>query len=884
MDAVIEAFVSGRLITAGERTLEVSHEALLTAWPRLSGWVRADLDAARRQRRISDAAALWRERDRDPAALLRGGPLAEAQELAAQPATSPRVLTGAEQEYVAASTARQQAEHDTEARRTSRLRTMVALMAVLALLAGLLAVAAVGSANDARAQGQAAARARDQATSRQLAIAADDLRVEDPALAAQLSLAAYQVSPTVQARSSLLNSTGTPTPTRFVGPAGEMHATARTDGSVLAISGVDGVTRLWATQADQPGSGGYAPAGELPAVAGAHSIFASAFSPDGTLLATGSSQGWLTRWDLTDLAAPVQVGQPVQVDAAIQSLAFSPDGSQLAAGTSEPSLRRWALPAEAEAPTELPTPTEEFGGLVQSVAYRPDGELLATGSADGTIRIWTTPTTGAPELVSATSVGEPTNFVHSVAFSPDGTLLASGGKDRVARLWDVRDPSAPAARGEPLGTFTSWVNTVAFSPDGATLAAGSSDGSVGTFAVADGAPRGSLPSPSVVTAAQYVGQGSALLTSEIDGVARLWPVPGPVLSGFTDGIWSLMQDSDETRFGVGPGAGDGAVHLFDRAESGLLTPWAPLRPPAEVGAGDGAAALSPDGRWAAAGTATGGIAVWELGSQSGDSDLAGVVTVSDQLVEAVTISADSQLLAGVADDGSVGVWRLTPGDVPAPAHQLSISGLPLGVAFSPDGRLLAVGSTQNQVHLWDLSGAQARELPALTGFENYVYGLAFDPSGRYLAAGSTDRTVRIFDLTDPGAPAPVGAPIRGPGGTVYALAWATDATGQRATLAGAAKDALVWLWDVTDPRSPTVTATLGSGDGQITSVLLGSGATRVSGAGADRTVATWQTDPAAAAAAICATTGTPMSQAEWEQLAPGVGYAAPCLSTVVPKG
>ncbi len=881
LDAAIEAFVSGRLLTAGDRTLEVSHEALLTAWPRLSDWVRADLDAARAQRRINDAAAIWRERDRDPAALLRGGPLAQAQDLAAQPATSPRVLTSAEQEFVSASTAAQEAQRSTERRRTTRLRALVAVLAVLALLAGLLAAIAVRSADEARAQEQAASAARDEATSRQLAITANDLRTEDPALAAQLSLAAFQVSPTLQARSSLLTSTGTPTPTRFVGPAGEMHAVANPDGSVLALSGVDGITRLWrAAEADTTSTGGYVPAGELPAVAGAHSIYSSAFSPDGTLLALGSSQGWLTLWNVADLAAPALVASPTQVDAPIQSLAFSPDGRQLAGGTSEPALRRWALSGGTAAPTELPALTAEFGGIVQSVAYHPDGQLLATGSADGTVRIWSTATTGTPTLVSATSVGEATNFVFSVAFSPDGNLLASGGKDRVARLWDVRDPSAPAARGEPLGTFTSWVNTVTFAPDGASLVAGSSDGAVATFAVADGAPLGSLPNPSAVTAAQFVGTGGALLTSELDGIARLWPLPGPVLGGFGDAIWALSQDSDQALLGVGPGAGDGSVHLYDRTDSGSLTPRTVLTTPADAGPGDGSAAMSADGRWVAAGTAIGKVVVWERAAAAGD-ERTSVLAASDTLVEGVTFSADSQLLAAIADDGSVGVWTLAQGSDPAPLHQLSIEGLPLGVAFSPDGTLLAVGGTGNQVALWDISGPQARELPALAGFENYVYGLAFSPDARHLAAGSTDRTVRIWDLSDPAAAVQVGDPLRGPGGTIYALSWATDDAG-RARLAGAAKDGLVWLWDVTDPAAPAVTATLGPAVGQVNSVLLGAGGTRVSSAGADRVVVTWQTGPERTAATLCQSTGTPMSQPEWEQLAPGVPYAPPCGTASTP--
>ena len=877
LDDVIEAFVAGRLLTAGDTTIEISHEALLSAWPRLRDWMLSDLDEARLQRRIADAATVWRERDRDPSALLRGGLLADAQDLDARPLTSHRVLTAGEHDFVAESAAHAESEATAEKRRTRRLRALVAVMTVLALLAGLLAGVAFRARDEA-------AQARDEALSRQLAISADNLRQTDPALGAQLALAAYQVSPTVQARSSLLDSTGVPTPTRFVGPSGEMHAVASPDGSVLAISGVDGVTRLWqrtSVDASTPSAageyGGYGQAGELPAAGDGEPAYASAFSPDGAVLAVGTAGGDVTLWDLQTLDSPQKVAALSGDGAAVYSLAFSGDGTQLAAGTSQPAVRRWALSTDSSGePRALESITEEFGGKVQSVAYRPDGKILATGSSDGTIRLWSTPTDGPADLLGTASVGPATNFVHSVAFSPDGTLLASGEKNRVARLWDVSDPSAPTQQGEPLEGFTSWVNTVAFSPDGTTVAAGSSDGHIQLFTVESGRSINILPAPAVVTSVQFVGPASALLSSEVDGVARLWPLPGPVHTGFSDTIWNILPSADGSLLGVAPGTADGSVHLVTTANPTAVDGTAVLTPPEEAGRADGAAALSPDGRWVAAGTAIGRVAVWERNPQSGAARLSGVVTVSDQLIESVAITADGTQLAAVADDGAVRLWTLSPGTEPQPSHQLKVPGLPLGAVFSPDSTLLAVGTTDAQVHLWQLpkptASTEAVELPPLTGFENYVYGVTFDPTGRYLAAGSTDRTVRIWDLTTPDKAMPVGTELRGPGDTVYALSW----TGDGAVLAAASKDGVVWMWDVTDPAAPILQSTLAAAEGTLYAVGLAPDGAHVSAGGSAQSVVTWQIDPNAVAASTCPRTGTPMTQDEWQQVAPGVPYDPPC--------
>ena len=870
LDAAIEAFVSGRLITAGDSTLEISHEALLTAWPRLHDWVLSDLDTARLQRRIADSASAWRERDHDPAALLRGAPLADAQALADRPLTSHRTLTAAEQEYVAASVAQVEGERTAARRRANGLRAVVVVMTVLALVATLSAVSALRARNDAQRQEALATQSRDEARSRQLAIAADDLRDDDPALAAQLALAAYRTSDTLQARSSLLSSTGSPTPTRIVGPVGEMHATASPDGTLLAISGKDGVTRLW--QRDSDGTE-FVPAGELPVAGEPTSIYASAFSPDGRLLALGTALGAVVLWDLSNPAAPAQITSLEGIEGSVQAVAFSADGGQLAVGTSEPSVKRWAIDGTGE-PTQLGAITDELAGIVKSVAWSPTSDTLATGTADGTIRLWSAPASGEADLLSATSVGAATNFVHSVAFSPDGTLLASGEKNRVARIWDVTDPAAPTEHPTRIEDFASWVNTVAFSPDGQALAAGSSDGTVRVVSVQTGQPLMTLPNPASITGVEFVGPGSQLLTSEVDGVARVWPVPGPLQTGFGDSVWNLASDSSGAARTVAPGAVDGALHVFDQHSEGVFPEARRLVPPEEAGRADGAAAMSADGRWLAAGTSLGNAAVWQRDPETGSTELAGVVRVSDQLVEGVAFTADATRMSAVADDGSVGVWTLADGQEPAEFERLAVPGLPLGTTFSPDGSVLAVGTTGAQIHLWRLSegAGQAEELPALTGFDNYVYGLSFDPSGRYLAGGSTDRTVRLWDVTDPAAATAVGEPLRGAGDTIYALSWSTD--GQ--LLAGASKDGHVWLWGMADPAAPALRAALSSDGTGLYAASIQPDGRRVSAGGTGRAVSTWQVDTHDVAAEVCARTGTGMTQEEWEQVAPGLAYEPPC--------
>ena len=148
----------------------------------------------------------------------------------------------------------------------------------------------------------------------------------------------------------------------------------------------------------------------------------------------------------------------------VNAVAFSPDGSLLASGGDDDTVRLWNPATGAH----LHTLTGHSGN-VNAVAFSPDGSLLASGGDDNTVRLWN-PATGAHLHTLTGHNGD----VNAVAFSPDGSLLASGSGDDTVRLWS-------SATGVHLHTLTGHsgdVNAVAFSPDGRTLASGGSDGRI----------------------------------------------------------------------------------------------------------------------------------------------------------------------------------------------------------------------------------------------------------------------------------------------------------------------------------------------------------------------------------------------------------------------
>ena len=856
--AVIEAFVHGRILTTTEDTVQISHEVLLEAWPRLREWISDDRDALRVRRRVSDTAALWDEHGREPEGLLRGSLLTRARR---QVERKDHGLTALERDFVLASLDHDAARRRSRHRRRVLLRTLFAGVAVLAVVASALSVYLVRAVDEVGTQRSAAEDARNRALSRQVAIQAEQLREEEPALAMQLALAAYRLAPTVEARSGLLELTATALGSRMLGPEGPMEAVAHPDGSTLATVASDGRIRIWRR------SEGAAPA--LAHTLDAHGggeLYAAAFSPDGATLVAGGADGTVTLVDLADPASPRLQRSLEGPESAVQDLAFSPDGRTLHAATSDPALHRWRMGARG--PRALPV-RRDFDGSVQAVAESGTG-IVATGGADGSVRLWTArgqrlvPVRRLPVAEGST--------VRTVAFSPDGRTVAAGSTDQAVRVWQV-------ASGErlspPLEGFTSWVNGLAFAPDGATLAAAASGGLVQTWDTRTWETTRSMPGPANFTSVTYLPEGEGLLTGALDGVARVVPLSAPRVEGLGDNVWGLSYPDAGDPVYVGVGSGAPAV-VPVRHEGGGLRPDEPLRIPAQAGTLDGVVGVSPDGGTVVGGTSEGRAVVWRLGAD-GEVEESHVVEAASQLIENVDFSADGARFALSSDDGTAAVYATGVSGPPRRIGAADIGGIAMGVALDSTGSLLAVGGADRLVHLWAVSSEGIEELTRLEGFGNYVYAAAFSADGDQLVAGSADGSVRRWDVSDPGSPEPLGTSVRGPDDAVFSVA--LDARDD--LLAAASQDGRVWLWQV-DGGEVTLFARLGNLGAGVFQVAHRPGsaaaAASVTAAGADGRVASWVVDPEAAAEAVCRAAGSPISALEWEQYVPGAPYAPPCAA------
>ena len=77
-DQLIEMLVGARLVTSDDGVLEVTHEALARAWPRLRGWLDDDVEGQRILHHLAAAADAWDTLGRPDSELYRGVRLARA--------------------------------------------------------------------------------------------------------------------------------------------------------------------------------------------------------------------------------------------------------------------------------------------------------------------------------------------------------------------------------------------------------------------------------------------------------------------------------------------------------------------------------------------------------------------------------------------------------------------------------------------------------------------------------------------------------------------------------------------------------------------------------------------------------------------------------------
>ncbi|MGP3978200.1 nSTAND1 domain-containing NTPase [Streptomyces sp. 8N114] len=826
--AVLDRLARARLLSLDDGTVDLAHEALITSWPRLRGWIEEDREHLLVHRRLTGAAAEWEALARDHGALYRGSRLATAEEHFAETGREAE-LTEREAAFLAASIEARDEEQRAAVRRGRRLRALTIGLAVLLVVVtgvGLIAVQ----------QRQRATDTRRDAVSRQLAAQAMQLADHQPGTAMLLSVEAYRTAPTPEARGALLTMSAHRSYRKEIvaHPQALTGVAFSRDGALATASGEE--VRLW-----NPDRRSRRPMATLPTKSPVQAV---TFSPDGRLLATGGDNGDLVLWDVEKRAKAATLRGH---DEAVRSVAFSPDGHRAASGGADGTVRLW----DVEDRTSRDTLTESEGP-VNAVAFSPDGRTVSAVGNDGAVRIWSAGPSTATGKRLATLKGH-TGPLDTVAFSPDGDHLATAGRDNAVRLWDVRRRESDGV----LSGRSQRVRALAFSPNGHTLATAGNDTTVTLWDTGRRARKATLRGHTRnIYGLAFHPKRNQLASADEGGRVILWDPSQIPLSGHRTRLNDVAFDPDGRSLATA--SDDATLAVWDtrrRTRSTLLGRGrGPVHAVAFSHDGHTVAAATGDPRWPRTSTLT-------LRNPKGDSRPVRLTSGHKGRVMGVAFSPDGRTVATVGIDGKVVLWnarrhtRLATFDSGARWSD--------AVTFSPDGRLLA--STHNTgTILWNV--AERTRAATLRRHKSWVTDAAFSPDGRTLATSGRDERVILWDVADREPK----ATLTGSTGPAMDVAFSPDGR----TLATAGAHSAVTLWDIDDRE---ILATLSGHTQLVTALDFSPDGRTLATASNDTTARLWDTDPQRVTAQLCAALDRNLTHEEWRRFLPDSPYHHTCV-------
>ncbi|MET8560850.1 hypothetical protein ABZV75_09685 [Streptomyces flaveolus] len=874
---VLEAFTRKRMLTQAEDTVEITHEALLSAWPRLRGWIDTDRAGNLLRQRLEDDAGAW-ERDReDTSRLYRGAQLDAARNWAASNGSG-----GLSPAATAFLTASERAQRQ-EARR--RRSWIVALAAVVAL-----ALVAGGAAWQ---QSRVAERRQAEAAARRAAAVADNMRYSDPVTAMRLSLAAWRTAPDlVETRSALLGSWMQREEDRFrpTGAVSDGEFRLSPDGRTLVQVATGRVT-TWDVAGHRRTGRFRGPGEDWYGVL--------AVSGDARRLALDMGGG-LAVWDVRQgrtVWAPAgpHSGSVAVFDKAGRSLLLADEGGGTVGGPV--TTRLWDLRTR-HALFQRRTPQ------ITGAQISDDDRYVALCPSSGPVQLWRVAGQRRVPLQHAPAVGDSDQC--AVAVSSDGRRVTFS-VGRSLTTWDTasgrRTYQVPGHAYDSLRYGFDGRLLIASGQEGIEVWRPGTDEALFAYpTTADSNAAVSLDADSryvryLVGEDGDAGNGVAVRTVWLADLPRL-----PRQAGEAPATW---YSPDGRRLLSAWTAGEGSRFGFADPDGGRLVRRLPDpgRPSAGYAQDDQddkdeggveclpQAAFSADGNTAAYAlvpvdeeVTRQPVVVWRADGKS--------VTLSLRLshgesVRGMTLTPGGRWLVTSSREGGAN-GRLVVWDARTGARHRTIRGIGGGsLAVTADGRRVAAGDGQYA----DLSTGRVGRMPldfdtggghagdggtADSGPGGDVSELALSRDGRYVAVGNGSGRVVLLDGTLTRRRGEISGLFtshqQDAAAPVTALAFSSDGT----TLAVGGLDGTVRLWDVRSNQALGTTLPAPA-DPVLSLVLRGRGAgDRLYVANENVPSRAYPVAAASVAAAVCARAGGDLSRAAWADFLAEVPYRRVC--------
>ena len=643
-------------------TVEVAHEALITHWPKLQGWLEENRANLQLRQSIREASLEWRKEQEESALVHHGNRLAAAEELLNQKG----FLNESEIAYVNACITKQRDEREWEllqerkARRAAQATTGVSIFATIIVAGlGLLAVNQTKEAELNKADFLVSNSLSLFNKGKELDAFLNTIRAA--------KIVRKHKAPNSEVMGALeTNIDEASERNRLEGhDQGVNSVTFSPDGKMLASASDDKTIKLWNAQTGAV----------IRTLEGHDSMVKSVtFSPDGKMLASASDDKTIKLWD-------AQTGTEIRTikshDDSVIGVTFSPNGETLASsGAGDNSIKLW----DAQTGAEIRT-LKGYDGWRNDISFSPDGQTLAFKGDDNNIKLSNAQTGAEIRTLEGYDQG-----VSSVSFSPDAKTLASGSWDNTINLSNVQTGEIRTLAGHD-----DRVSSVSFSPDGKILASGSSDNTINLSNVQTGEIRTLAGHDDRVSSVSFSPDGKILASGSSDNTIKLWDArtgaEKRTLEGHNDIVWSVSFSPDGKT--LASGSQDNTIKLWN-VETG-----------AEIRTLKGhddivwSVSFSPDSKMLASGSDDNTIKLWDAQTGEVRQTLKG----HERAVNTVSFSPKGETLASGSDDNSIKLSNVKTG-----VEIRTLEGYDQGVSsvsFSPDGDTLASGSQDKTIKLWN---------------------------------------------------------------------------------------------------------------------------------------------------------------------------------------
>ncbi|CUA76158.1 Cilia-and flagella-associated protein 52 [Rhizoctonia solani] len=185
------------------------------------------------------------------------------------------------------------------------------------------------------------------------------------------------------------------------------------------------------------------------------------FSPDGSRIISGCSNGLVCTWDVHQRNLPSTSMNTASID--ILSAKFSSDGMRFVTGSKDGLLHIWDSYTGELCVGPIKAHTSEI------VAVDFWNDRVVSGSEDGTVSVWNAL---SGEVVLASVTTGPEKAVTAVAYSSNGDLIVTTSRINLdscveVNLWDAHTGTRVLG---PLKDAPGDISTIQFSPDGTRIA------------------------------------------------------------------------------------------------------------------------------------------------------------------------------------------------------------------------------------------------------------------------------------------------------------------------------------------------------------------------------------------------------------------------------